>query len=152
MVQMCIHFLTLCRARQLPRNRTAVVSCPRGASSLVGRKRWLHVHEHLPGSGGESCVLQDVTGGIDEPDPKDREELRGRGVVPREGVHKGSLAPGTESSELMAGLRTCSSHGEVNASHGEPHQNFPRLLQSFAQTLLSCRCCGGWGRGQSLTT
>ena len=102
------------------------------------------------GSGGESCILQDVTGGIDEPDPKDREELKGRGVVPREGVHEGSLAPGTERSELMAGLRTCSSHGEVNASHRKPHQNSPRLLQSFAQTLLPCRGCGGLGQGAVL--
>lgn len=45
------------------------------------------------GSGGESCILQDVTGGIDEPDPKDREELKGRGVVPERGCTRAALLP-----------------------------------------------------------
>ena len=41
---MCIHFLTLCRARQVPGNRTATVSGPRGAYSQSGGEEKVAAH------------------------------------------------------------------------------------------------------------
>ena len=68
------------------------------------------------GSGGESCILQDVTGGVDEPDPKDREELKARGVVPREGLHRG---------------QPCSRNWKVRADGRPPNLLFPWWGQCF---------------------
>ena len=114
--------------------------------SLVGRKRWLHMHERLSGHGGKSCVLWDVTGGTDEPDHR-WGGIKREGCVPQRWGACGQPCPGTERLELTAALWTCSSHGEVNGSYREPHQNSPRLLQSLLKHCFLVGVVGVGGGG-----